>query len=91
LEKLINLYRVIRVFIYDERHEPHHEPHVHVRLKDGREGNIAIRTGRVLNGDLGSKEIRIVRAFLVNNEALVLAKWHQMQEGKGIEPLPDLE
>lgn len=91
MAKLIFLYRIFRLYLYCEAGEPHHEPHVNVRMRNGRTGNLSIKTGQVLNGNLTNKEIRVVQAFMEENRDEVMARWNKIYNGVPFEPMEDIE
>ncbi len=90
MAKLIVLYHIMSLYIYDETGQSHHTPHVNVRLNDGRSGNISIINGDSLNGNLPSRVIRAVKDFLGENRDYVIECWNKAQEGEKFEKMEDI-
>lgn len=90
--KLILLYHIIKIYIYPEKGKKHHEPHVNVIMNDSSfSGNIAIKTGKVLNGNLKAKHIKLVREFLEENKDYALECWEKASRGEHFDQMEDKE
>lgn len=60
-----------RVVMYIGDHPP---PHVHVKLRDGRDCTVAL-DGFEVNGRVAEREIREAVAWIRLNQALLLEEW----------------
>jgi hypothetical protein len=52
-------------------------PHVHVNLKDGREGMVAIDSLEI-TGRIGAREIREERAWIASQRFFLHAEWQRL-------------
>jgi len=52
----------------------HHRPHLHVEYQ-GKQAVIAIPEGDVLDGDLPTKKLRLVQAWIAIHEDELMADW----------------
>jgi len=62
-----------RVLMYLSDHPP---PHVHVKLRDGREGTVDIDDG-VIKGRVAEREIREVLAWIETNRDFLFDQWRR--------------
>lgn len=68
----------IKFYIYDERDEPHHLPHVNVVYGEYK-ANFCIETGKQLNGkNLPPAKARLVRKVLANHKADLMKWWNSI-------------
>ena len=63
------------ITMYPADHPP---PHFHVRMRDGREALIEIRTLRVLSGTVRRRELADALDWAATNSDLLIAKWQEL-------------
>lgn len=63
----------VRVLMYFGDHPP---PHVHVKLRDGREGTVEL-DGLEIKGRIVQREIREALAWISSNRAFLLDQWRR--------------
>jgi len=77
---------IIRMYYAPKEHNP---PHIHAYYQEYRV-TLSIETGEMLNGNIPSRQLRLVQAWIeIHNEEL-LANWLLCQNGEKpfqIEPL----
>ena len=73
---------VIKMFFLQSEHNP---PHIHAVYGEYI-GSVDIETGKMLQGDLPSKALRLIDEWLEINRAEVLKIW-ETQEFKKLPPL----
>ncbi len=77
---------IIRMYYAPKEHGP---PHIHVYFQDY---NVTfdIQNGEILNGDMPSRQLRLVQAWIEIHKDELLANWELCQNGEKpfqIEPL----
>ena len=78
---------VVRMFFFDD--DQHHLPHVHVEYS-GSKAVLEIPTGELLAGELPSRKMRLVQAWIEIHRDELMADWHLAVNGEEIfriEPL----
>jgi hypothetical protein len=63
---------VVLMFFRDNRR--HHVPHIHVRYQ-GDEASIAIDDGRILDGSVPLKQLKLVQAWILIHQEELLVDW----------------
>jgi hypothetical protein len=77
----ISMFFGIIVSIFYEDNEQHHTPHIHVRYQ-GRKASIAIDDGRVLAGDVPSRQLRMVQVWVDIHKDELMADWELAVAGE---------
>jgi hypothetical protein len=77
----VGLVGSLKIVIFNRDHLP---VHVHVRSQDGKKNlaRIEVRTGRVIDGSLSRPDLKRVRAWLRENEAMLIAAWNRCEGQK---------
>ncbi len=76
----LSIFYGVIIKMYREINGKHHKPHIHAEYQDF-EAVISL-DGLVLSGDLPTKKLKLVLAWLeIHNEDL-LANWKLLSEGK---------
>ncbi len=78
---------LIKLYFYDNKR--HNEPHIHAEYGDS-QASIAIKDGKVLNGNLPSAKMKLVQAWIEIHKEDLLADWKLAVAGETvykIEPL----
>jgi hypothetical protein len=70
----ISMFYGILVSIYFEESERHHMQHIHVRYAEHK-ASIAIDDGRILAGELPSKQLKMVQAWIEIHKDELFADW----------------
>ena len=70
---------IVQMFVKDDRR--HHLPHIHVRYA-GSNAAVAVETGELLAGDLPTKQLRLVQAWLLIHQDELLADWDLSIKGE---------
>ena len=73
---------IVQMFVLDT--DRHHVAHVHVRYAEHR-ASIAIETGDVLAGELPSRQLRLLVAWIEIHREELMADWALATEG--VQPL----
>jgi hypothetical protein len=68
----------------------HPPPHFHARYS-GDEALIVIETGEVFAGSLPGRALRLVREWLEEHRAELVANWDRAREGQPTEPVSPLK
>jgi hypothetical protein len=77
----ISMFFGIIVSIFYEDNEQHHTPHIHVRYQ-GSKASIAIDDGRVLAGDVPSRQLRMVQVWVDLHQDELMANWELAVSGE---------
>ena len=77
----ISMFYGILVSIYFEASEKHHAKHIHVRYS-GHNASIAIDDGRVLAGELPTKQLKLVQAWIEIHQDELFADWDLAANGE---------
>jgi len=80
---VISMFYGILIAMYYEDTGRHNKPHIHVRYQ-GKKGSISIEDGSVLAGDLPSKQLRLVIAWIAIHKDALLAAWEFATAGEGL-------
>ena len=78
---------IIRMLFMDIRQ--HHRPHLHVEHQ-GKQAVIAIPEGDLLDGDLPTKKLRLVQAWIAIHEDELMADWALAANGEPVFPIEPL-
>ena len=70
---------VVLMFFPDNRR--HHVPHIHVRYQ-GDEASIAIDDGRILDGLVPPKQLKLVQAWILIHQEELMADWELAVNGE---------
>lgn len=70
---------VVLMFFRDNRR--HHVPHIHVRYQ-GDTASIAIDDGRVLDGFVPPKQLKLVQAWILIHQEELLVDWELAVNGE---------
>jgi hypothetical protein len=76
----ISMFYGIIISMFFEIKEKHHLPHIHVRYQNDR-ASIAIEDGRVLAGELPTRQLRMVEVWVDLHREELLADWILAKEG----------
>lgn len=85
----ISMFYGILVSMYVLDTQKHHLPHIHIRYAEFK-AVIEIPTGNLLDGDLPSKQMKLVQAWIVLHSDELMADWVLAAAGETpykIEPL----
>lgn len=77
---------IIRMYYAPKEHNP---PHIHIYYQDF-SATVNINSGEILNGNLPSKQLRLIAAWIEIHKEELLANWTLCQNGEkpfNIEPL----
>jgi hypothetical protein len=70
---------VVLMFFRDNRR--HHVPHIHVRYQ-GDEASIAIDDGRILDGSVPLKQLKLVQAWILIHQEELMVDWELAVNGE---------
>jgi desulfoferrodoxin (superoxide reductase-like protein) len=70
---------VVLMFFRDNRR--HHVPHIHVRYQ-GDEASIAIDDGRILDGAVPQKQLKLVQAWILIHQEELMVDWELAVNGE---------
>jgi hypothetical protein len=70
---------VVLMFFRDNRR--HHVPHIHVRYQ-GSEASIAIDDGRILDGSVPLKQLKLVQAWILIHQEELVVDWELAVNGE---------
>lgn len=70
---------VVLMFFRDNRR--HHVPHIHVRYQ-GDEASIAIDDGRILEGTVPQKQLKLVQAWILIHQEELTVDWELAVNGE---------
>lgn len=70
---------VVLMFFRDNRR--HHVPHIHVRYQ-GDEASIAIDDGRILDGAVPLKQLKLVQAWILIHQEELIVDWELAVNGE---------
>ncbi len=70
---------VVLMFFRDNRR--HHVPHIHVRYQ-GDAASIAIADGRVLDGSVPLKQLKLVQAWILIHQEELMVDWELAVNGE---------
>ena len=76
----ISMFYGIIISMFFEIKEKHHLPYIHVRYQNDR-ASIAIEDGRVLAGELPTRQLRMVEVWVDLHREELLADWILAKEG----------
>ncbi len=85
----ISMFYGILVAMMFEDNERHHLPHIHVRYA-GQKASIAIEDGRILAGDIPSKQLKMVQAWIEIHKDELFADWELAIAGEQPYPIAPL-
>lgn len=77
---------IVRMYFAPQEHNP---PHIHVYYQDMR-ATYCIQSGNTLNGEMPSKQSKLVQAWIELHRDELMANWNLCQNGDSpfrIEPL----
>ncbi len=78
---------IVSMYYFDNQH--HHLPHIHVRYQE-EEAVLSIPDGKLLEGGLKNKKMKLVLAWLEIHQEELMANWQLASQGENIfkiEPL----
>lgn len=76
----ISMFYGVIISMYFEIKEKHHLPHIHARYQKHK-ASIAIDDGRLLDGYLPTKQLRMVQVWVDIHQDELIANWELAQEG----------
>ena len=85
----ISMFYGIIIYLYYLDNKKHHLPHIHAEYGEY-EGIFAVELGELLQGDLPTKQIKLVQAWIEIHRDELLADWQLAVRGQPpfkIEPL----
>ena len=68
-------------------HDDHNPPHFHAKYQ-GYEALIEIKSGKILEGQLPKKAVKIIKEWVEENQELLLKNWERAIE---LEPLEQIK
>jgi len=71
---LISNFYGILIYLYAELGNHHHKPHIHAKYAEY-EMSISI-DGKVINGNMPNKQLKIIEAWLEIHKEDILASWY---------------
>ena len=74
---------VVKMYFIDSEHNP---PHVHI-IHEDTVGMIAIKDGKMLNGDLSFRALKLAQEWVSMNREVLLEMW----ETQNIHSLPPIK
>ena len=77
----ISMFYGIIISMFFEIKDKHHLPHIHVRYQ-GMKASIAIEDGRVLAGEIPSRQLRMIQVWVDLHREELLADWELATEGQ---------
>lgn len=77
----ISMFYGILVSMYALDIEKHHLPHVHIRYNEFK-AVIRIPDGELLDGQLPSRQMKLVQAWVELHQDDLMADWHLASEGQ---------
>jgi hypothetical protein len=77
----ISMFYGILVLMYFRDNTRHHLPHIHVRYQ-GAAAAISIEDGSVLDGELPSKQLKMVQAWIEIHKEDLLVDWNLAVNGE---------
>jgi hypothetical protein len=80
---VISMFYGILVSMYFFDHNRHHRPHVHVKYA-GEEAVFGIPDGDLLEGELKSRQIKLVQAWIEIHQEELMANWALAIQGQPI-------
>ena len=86
---ILSMFYGISVFMFDEKGEKHHRPHIHIRY-GGEKCVVVIPDGEIIEGVLRSNKLKLVQAWIEIHKEELMENWQIMLEGQEpfkIEPL----
>ena len=81
---VISYYFGIYIRMY---HDDHNPPHFHAEYQ-GYEALIEIKSGKILEGQLPKKAVKIIKEWVEENQELLLKNWERAIE---LEPLEQIK
>ena len=78
---------IIRMLFMDT--QQHHLPHLHVEYQ-GKQAVISIPDGNLMEGDLPTKKLRMVQAWIAIHEEELMADWALAANGEPVFPIDPL-
>jgi len=81
---VISYYFGIYIRMY---HDDHNPPHFHAKYQ-GYEALIEIKSGKILEGQLPKKAVKIIKEWVEENQELLLKNWERAIE---LEPLEQIK
>ncbi len=85
----ISMFYGILVLIYYKDNSHHHLPHIHIRYQNFK-ASVAIEDGRILEGQLPPRQLKLVQAWIEIHRDELFADWELAIDGEEpykIEPL----
>ena len=76
---------IIKMYSYDT--DKHKEPHFHVYISQGDNCSVSIADGKILSGNIGRKEKRIIMAWIILHKEELWDRWNNAVSGKRIEKI----
>ena len=73
-------YGIVVLMFFRDNHR-HHVPHIHVRYQ-GEEASIAIDDGRVLDGAVPLKQLKLVQAWILIHQEELVVDWELAVNGE---------
>jgi hypothetical protein len=86
----ISMFYGILISLFYKDDEQHHAPHIHARYQ-GQKASIAIDDGRVLAGELPSRQLRMVQVWIDIHKDELLADWELAVNGDEPFRIPPLQ
>ncbi|MCM2265076.1 MAG: DUF4160 domain-containing protein [Desulfuromonadales bacterium] len=77
----ISMFYGIMVLMFFRDNLRHHVPHIHVRYQ-GDEASIAIDDGRILDGSVPQKQLKLVQAWILIHQEELMADWELAVNGE---------
>ena len=78
---------IIRMLFMDTQR--HHLPHLHMEYQ-GKQAVISIPDGNLMEGDLPTKKLRMVQAWIAIHEEELMADWALASNGEPVFPIDPL-
>ena len=78
---------IVRMLFMDT--QQHNLPHLHIEYQ-GKQAVISIPDGNLMEGDIPSKKLRMVQAWIVIHEDELMADWSLAVSGEPVFPIDPL-
>jgi hypothetical protein len=72
---------IVSMYFFDMRR--HHIPHIHVKYQD-QEVVVAIPSGEILEGELASKRLKLLQAWIEIHQDELMADWELASQGQSV-------
>lgn len=76
----ISMFYGILILMFFRDNRRHHLPHIHVRYQ-GEEAAIAIEDGRILDGSVPAKQLKMIQAWIEIHKEEILVDWELAVNG----------